>query len=229
MIVIYFYFYLSLYFSNYFMQKQEKISNYFSSVSLITNTYYKEFFSKYIDKKFKVLDFGCGSGELLDLIDCKFKIGVEINKYSQKKLKNKNLMFVDKLEKIDKKIKFDTIFCLSVLDHLDNPLSTLKKIKDRLKKNGKLIVIIRNDSRRQNIKNSIYKNHLYSWSLLSFNNLINNIGIKSIDEGMLRFTLPPRFNFLNKNLKKKTILFLSKIYFYINFRDIRFYFICQKK
>jgi len=211
------------------MQKQEKISNYFSSVSLITNTYYKEFFSKYIDKKFKVLDFGCGSGELLDLIDCKFKIGVEINKYSQKKLKNKNLMFVDKLEKIDKKIKFDTIFCLSVLDHLDNPLSTLKKIKDRLKKNGKLIVIIRNDSRRQNIKNSIYKNHLYSWSLLSFNNLINNIGIKSIDEGMLRFTLPPRFNFLNKNLKKKIILFLSKIYFYINFRDIRFYFICQKK
>ena len=138
-------------------------------------------------------------------------------------------MFVDKLEKIDKKIKFDTIFCLSVLDHLDDPLSTLKKIKDRLKKNGKLIVIIRNDSRRQNIKNSIYKNHLYSWSLLSFNNLINNIGIKSIDEGMLRFTLPPRFNFLNKNLKKKTILFLSKIYFYINFRDIRFYFICQKK
>jgi SAM-dependent methyltransferase len=211
------------------MQKQEKISNYFSSVSLITNTYYKKFFSKYIDKKFKILDFGCGSGELLDLIDCKFKIGVEINKYSQKKLKNKNLMFVDKLEKIDKKIKFDTIFCLSVLDHLDDPLSTLKKIKDRLKKNGKLIVIIRNDSRRQNIKNSIYKNHLYSWSLLSFNNLINNIGIKSIDEGMLRFTLPPRFNFLNKNLKKKTILFLSKIYFYINFRDIRFYFICQKK
>ena len=211
------------------MQKQEKISNYFSSVSLITNTYYKKIFSKYIDKKFKILDFGCGSGELLDLIDCKFKIGVEINKYSQKKLKNKNLMFVDKLEKIDKKIKFDTIFCLSVLDHLDDPLSTLKKIKDRLKKNGKLIVIIRNDSRRQNIKNSIYKNHLYSWSLLSFNNLINNIGIKSIDEGMLRFTLPPRFNFLNKNLKKKTILFLSKIYFYINFRDIRFYFICQKK
>ena len=211
------------------MQKQEKISNYFSSVSLITNTYYKKFFSKYIDKKFKILDFGCGSGELLDLIDCKFKIGVEINKYSQKILKNKNLMFVDKLEKIDKKIKFDTIFCLSVLDHLDDPLSTLKKIKDRLKKNGKLIVIIRNDSRRQNIKNSIYKNHLYSWSLLSFNNLINNIGIKSIDEGMLRFTLPPRFNFLNKNLKKKTILFLSKIYFYINFRDIRFYFICQKK
>jgi len=226
---MYFYFYLSLYFLNYFMQKQEKISNYFSSVSLITNTYYKKFFSKYIDKKFKILDFGCGSGELLDLIDCKFKIGVEINKYSQKKLKNKNLMFVDKLEKIDKKIKFDTIFCLSVLDHLDDPLSTLKKIKDRLKKNGKLIVIIRNDSRRQNIKNSIYKNHLYSWSLLSFNNLINNIGIKSIDEGMLRFTLPPRFNFLNKNLKKKIILFLSKIYFYINFRDIRFYFICQKK
>jgi len=226
---MYFYFYLSLYFLNYFMQKQEKISNYFSSVSLITNTYYKKFFSKYIDKKFKILDFGCGSGELLDLIDCKFKIGVEINKYSQKKLRNKNLMFVDKLEKIDKKIKFDTIFCLSVLDHLDDPLSTLKKIKDRLKKNGKLIVIIRNDSRRQNIKNSIYKNHLYSWSLLSFNNLINNIGIKSIDEGMLRFTLPPRFNFLNKNLKKKIILFLSKIYFYINFRDIRFYFICQKK
>ena len=39
-----------------------------------------------------------GSGEFLDLINCKIKIGVEKNKYSQK-TKKKRILYFDKLEK----------------------------------------------------------------------------------------------------------------------------------
>ena len=71
------------------MAKQKILSNYFTSVSIISNNYYKYLFKKNIKTESKILDFGCGSGEFLDLINCKIKIGVEKNKYSQKKLKKK--------------------------------------------------------------------------------------------------------------------------------------------
>jgi SAM-dependent methyltransferase len=210
------------------MHNQKKISNFFSSVSEITNLYYKNIFKKYINKKFNILDFGCGSGEFLQLIDCNYKIGVEINKFSQKKIRNKKILFVSNLESLPRAIKFNTIFALSVIDHLQNPILYIKKLASKLKKNGHLIIIVRHDSKNQNKYNSSYKRHLYSWSLLSFNNLLDSIGLKSTEEGSIKITLPPRFIFLKKIFGIKIILFLSSIYFYLNYKDRRFYFVCKK-
>jgi len=39
----------------------------------------KDRFQPYINKDSTVLDFGCGAGYLLDSIECKNKIGVDIN------------------------------------------------------------------------------------------------------------------------------------------------------
>ena len=204
-------------------------SNFFSSVSEITNLYYKRKFDKYINSKFSILDFGCGSGELLDLIKCRFKIGVEKNNLSLKKVRGKKINCVSKLDNLNNKIKFDTIFALSVIDHLNDPILLIKKLKNKLKNNGQIIIIVRHDSKNQNLRNSSYKEHLYSWSLLSFNNLLNSIGLKTLDEGVVKMTLPPGFNFFKKILNVRCILIISKVYYYLNFRDRRFYFVCKKK
>jgi SAM-dependent methyltransferase len=209
------------------MKNQKKLSKFFTSVSEVTNLYYRKKFNKYINRQFNILDFGCGSGELLELIQCKYKIGVEINKISQNKLKKKKIIFVSKLNDIQK--KFDTIFALSVIDHLQDPIYFIKKLANKLKKNGQLIIIIRHDSKNQNQMNSSYRSHLYSWSLLSFNNLLNSIKLKSFDHGIVKMTLPPGFIFLKKLFSTKHMLFLSKLYYYFNFKDRRFYFVCKKK
>jgi SAM-dependent methyltransferase len=209
------------------MKNQKKLSKFFTSVSEVTNLYYRKKFNKYINRQFNILDFGCGSGELLELIQCKYKIGVEINKISQNKLKKKKIIFVSKLNDIQK--KFDTIFALSVIDHLQDPIYFIKKLANKLKKNGQLIIIIRHDSKNQNQMNSSYRSHLYSWSLLSFNNLLNSIKLESFDHGIVKMTLPPGFIFLKKLFSTKHILFLSKLYYYFNFKDRRFYFVCKKK
>jgi SAM-dependent methyltransferase len=209
------------------MQNQKRLSNFFSSVSEVTNCYYINIFKKYINQNYNILDFGCGDGKFLELIKCKYKAGIEINKFSQQKLKKKKLIYFDKLEKTKK--NFNTIFALSVIDHLDNPILFLKKLAKKLKRNGLLIIIIRHDDKNQKSENSSYKNHLYSWSLLSFNNLVNKINLSIIEEGAIKMTLPPKFKFLKKFLGTNIILILSKIYFYFNFKDRRFYFICKKE
>lgn len=210
------------------MLNQKKKSSFFSSVSEVTNFYYQDKFKKYINAKFNILDFGCGSGEFLKLIKCKYKAGIEINKFTQKKLKKKKLLFFSKVEQIQKNIKFDTIFALSVLDHLKDPISFIKKLSNRLKSDGIIIIIIRHDHKKQSQKNCFYREHLYSWSLLSFNNLLNSVGLKSIEDGVVKMTLPPLFNFFKKIFGIKILLLLSRIYFYFNFNDRRFYFICKK-
>lgn len=211
------------------MKNQKKLSEFFTSVSEITNLYYKKKFSKYIDKQFNILDFGCGNGELLELIRCKYKIGIEINKFSQKKIKKKKILFTSELKNVNKRIKFDTIFALSVIDHLQDPVYYIKKLVGKLKNNGQLIIIIRHDNKNQNQSNSSYKEHLYSWSLLTFNNLINSIGLKCHEHGIIKMTLPPGFIFLKKLFSTRFLLFLSELYYYLNFNDRRFYFICKKK
>lgn len=207
--------------------KQKILSKYFSSVSKITNIYYYRFFEKFIKQNSDILDFGCGTGEFLDIINSKKKIGIEINPYSILSLKKKKILFYKNLNKL-KKRKFDLIFALSVLDHLENPIEILRNFKKHLKKDGRLILIIRQDSFNQNLSNSKYKENLYSWSALSFSNILLRLDYKIIKYDFLKFTLIPFFQFFSKILSMNQIIYLSKFYYFLNFKDRRIFFICKK-
>jgi SAM-dependent methyltransferase len=207
--------------------KQKKYSTYFKEVSNITNEYYFEIFKNLLKKNFKVLDFGCGSGILLHKFDIKEKVGIENNKFSIKELNKNKIKNFNTLTYV-KNNYFDLIFALSVIDHLENPIEVIKELKKKLKKNGKLIIIIRQDSFNQNELNSSYNEHLYSWSPLSFSKILKNVDLKIIKYKYLRFTLPPKFNFFKKIFGIRMTILTSKIYYWFNFKDRRIIFVCKK-
>ncbi len=109
------------------------------------------FISKIFPKESgQVLDIGCHSGELGILLENKGHIysGVDIDNKLLEEAKNKDLN-VDYCDldytDIPFKIKFDYVTILDVLEHLHDPEKILRKIKQNLNENAKILISLPND------------------------------------------------------------------------------------
>ena len=92
-------------------------------------------------KSIKVIDYGCGNGLFIDFLKKKgiSGIGIEVDESSTQKLINKKIKFFKNLEST-KSNSYDLCVMFDVLEHLTSPIKDLIKIRDKLKKNGKIII-----------------------------------------------------------------------------------------
>lgn len=112
-----------------------------------------------VAKKLKgdFLDIGCSDGTFSNVIMCNSNadtiIGVDVLKesidFAKKKYKeNRNMKFqlgeAHNLRFPDN--KFDAVFCLEALEHLENPELVLKEMKRVMKKNGTLVILVPNEN-----------------------------------------------------------------------------------
>lgn len=139
---------------SYFLKK--KLEKKIFIKNIIENNFYN--FNKLNNKKLKILDLGCGTGENTVAFSQYFSksqiLGIDASKASIKlanKLKNflnlKNLNFKIKNIQNEKLInlgKFNFIICAGVLHHLSNPKKELIKIVNILDNEGILILKIYN-------------------------------------------------------------------------------------
>ena len=146
----------------------------------------------------KILDIGCGSGELGRLLKAKGHLvyGIEIDKKSyllSKRKLDKVLLGDISAMTIPKNFRnFDYIIFADVLEHLVNPLAVLEKVKPLLKKEGFVLISVPNIANWVmrlkllfgifNYSNSglLDKTHLRFFTLKSLKRLINSAGYKII-------------------------------------------------
>lgn len=106
-----------------------------------------------------ILDIGCGPAEILEFLDNVNYFGFDVNKnhinFAKEKYRNKGKFKCTKFtaKKINKKIKFDYVFLLGLLHHLNDKQSyfLLSEIKKVLKKKGILITLDNVYVKNQNI------------------------------------------------------------------------------
>jgi len=79
--------------------------------------------------KGRVLDFGCGSGELAQYVRPSSYLGMDIDSESLRKARDShpNYQFISELPNRDE--RFDTIVALAVIEHVRDPLDLLATLK----------------------------------------------------------------------------------------------------
>jgi SAM-dependent methyltransferase len=138
----------------------------------------KEYFSDYYNEDDKVLEFGCGVGQ--NLVNIKNKYGFDINKELYPMLESKGIKMFKTIDEIPSNF-FDQILLCQVLEHLENPIEILTKLKDKLKVNGYIRIVVPkvHHSEVTDMNYSI-DGHIYGWGFYELNYLLNLVGFTNI-------------------------------------------------
>jgi len=146
----------------------------------------------------RVLEFGCGVGQNIYLL--KNAIGYDISKYAREFCKGKGITVIDDLDKIEDG-SLDVILCSHVLEHVDNPFEVLLGINKKLKKGGRLILILPVEGQGKASYALDIHQHLYAWNFRTINNLLCKTNFTPVENKTLH--IPAGY---------KRLLFVSRIH-----------------
>lgn len=98
----------------------------------------------------RVLDIGCHSGTFTEKIATKLGTkklyGIDISRSAIKQIRKRIPLGKFKVEDAHNMVFhanfFDVIYCIEVLEHLDNPIKVLSEMKRVLRKGGKVIILV---------------------------------------------------------------------------------------
>lgn len=154
----------------------------------------------------RVADFGCGAGDFLRLVQSHAEnvCGIELQKCYIEALRDNGIDCVNSLDAIDNK-SIDTFVSFHAIEHLPNPLEILTSIKQKLDKNGTLILEVpnANDFLLIHAKNEYFKNftlwsqHLVLHTRESLRRMLQYVGFENIlIKGIQRYPLSNHMHWL---------------------------------
>jgi SAM-dependent methyltransferase len=154
-------------------------------------------FINYISSEDTVLDFGCGGGFLLKHLNCKKKVGIEVNPSAAETARKNGIEVFERVSEVQDQ-SIDVIISNHALEHALRPLDELKYLFDKLKPNGKIIVVVPCESIAQIYKPSDINNHLYTWSPMNLGNLFTEAGFSVLESKPYVHKWPPKYQIVAK-------------------------------
>ncbi len=154
-------------------------------------------FAPFINPNDIVLDFGCGGGFLLKNIKCRKRIGIDVNPSAFDNARENGVELYRNTNEVPDDY-VDTIISNNALEHTQNPLLELKSLYGKLKNSGKIILVVPCESISYVYRLNDINYHLYSWSPMSFGNLITEAGYELIESKAYIHKWPPKHQMLAK-------------------------------
>jgi len=120
----------------------------FVQITARYNRYLASSIEKFLGNR--VLDVGCGTGNLTRLIHNRFVVGIDCTErylfQFRMRLKGVEAFLVDiqdrqALNQIER-LKFDTVLCSNVLEHIEDDMLALRNMHDILVEGGRLVLLV---------------------------------------------------------------------------------------
>jgi len=167
-------------------------------------------FESHIRNTDTVMDFGCGGGYLLEQISCEKKMGYEINPHARARATEAGIEVTDRWNDIKDK-SVDVVISNHALEHVIEPMNSLKELHKKLKKDGKIVLVLPCEQFNQDgfFYNPEDKNqHVYSWCPQSLGNLVKAAGFSVNKCEPLHHTWTPTWQseYKNPNYHRKCFL-----------------------
>lgn len=135
----------------------------------------REFFQHYIKPTDRVAEFGMGGGLLLEKLDCKEKIGIEVNEVARKYAEGLGIKSVASLEELEDGSQ-DVIISTHALEHCLEPYKIVCGLREKLADGGKAVFVVPYDSIRDEYLKGENCYHLYTWNQRNLGNLFKVAG-----------------------------------------------------
>ena len=179
------------------------------------------FCKRFIPSKGSILEIGVGTGiHLLNFDKLGYQVtGIEPDpvsaKFLNQKLKNGTCIngYIEDLSFED---KFDVVFLYHVVEHIEHPLSMLKKCKDILKDNGIIIIAVPDCENSFSLESSISNPfHIWHFSKKSFETIRKKLDMNLLSsESFARVsTRSRRINLILRKLHLSLITHKNNPYF----------------
>lgn len=129
-----------------------------------------------------VLDFGCGTGGVLEKLNCGHRIGVEIGESAAAIAKTRGIEVHKDLTEIPNH-SVDAIISFHALEHVEDPVAILRELLRVAKPNASVRLIVPGENpldRRQAEWRPNRDMHLFTWTPLNFGNLAKISGFNDI-------------------------------------------------
>lgn len=134
-------------------------------------------FKKYDFRQSTVLDFGSGTGNLLNSINAAIKIAIEVNIAAHQLIIQRGIVAYANIESVPSE-SVDFAISNHALEHVPYPIQALREIKRTLKPGGQLLLVVPVDDWRNQKKynpNDI-NHHLNTWTPLLLGNSLKEAG-----------------------------------------------------
>ena len=158
----------------------------------------KFLFAPFISPTDDILDFGCGGGHLLNVLEARTKIGIDINPIARESVGQKGIKAYANLEALEEGLSFDRIITSHALEHVPCPYDILVGLRKLLRPQGALVWLSPMDDWRRRLHRSWQANdfdmHLYAWTPLTIGNLLVTAGYRPQSIEIITHAFPPRFS-----------------------------------
>jgi SAM-dependent methyltransferase len=180
---------------DYYLDEQGK--DYFkwqSYEGFLHTSYSLHLWEPYINANDDVLDFGCGGGFLLKLLNAKNKVGVEINPHGRENAEKLGINTYASVDLVSN--KFDKVISSHCLEHVPHPREAILKLKEKLRdENSRLLLLLPIDDWRTPF-NKVYNPndinmHLYTWTPQLLGNLLKSCDLEVLEVRIIEHTWPP--------------------------------------